>query len=422
MSKHVLLALVVASLLLSACVAPAPPAAPTLEAPATPEATATQLAPAATDAATATPEASAPQAPAALPDDAVAQLDEFLKAQVYTEGAAPQSHTPGLVLLVDTPDGRYLQAAGVASLEKGTPMQVDSRLEIGSNSKSFTDVLLLQLQEEGVLSLDDPLSKWLPDWAAKIPNGDKITLRQLAQHTAGIWDYGDPIIGDAVNDPAKLAQGYTPAELVQYAIDNGTPDFAPGEEGKWKYSNTGYILLGIILEKATGQTLGELYKARIFESLGLKTAALIEGVPAAGEITDGYWWTEDGKINNTTNWNVSQGWAAGGIAMTAEELLTYVKALAAGILPNQTRSDRYYQVSCGQWNRSETRKREYFLLHGCPLQNDRYPRDIHCRERRGVPGRIHRHPSHQGRSGGMPYCTGIIAGALPHAGNRTGTL
>ena len=119
---------------------------------------------------------------------------------------------------------------------------------------------------------------------------------------------------------------------MQYAIDNGTPDFAPGEEGKWKYSNTGYILLGMILEKATGQTLGDLYKARIFEPLGLKTAALIEGVPAAGEITDGYWWTEDGKINTTTNWNVSQGWAAGGIAMTAEELLTYAKALAAGKL------------------------------------------------------------------------------------------
>ena len=119
---------------------------------------------------------------------------------------------------------------------------------------------------------------------------------------------------------------------MQYAIDNGTPDFAPGEEGKWKYSNTGYILLGMILEKATGQTLGELYKARIFEPLGLKTARSSKTSTAAGEITDGYWWTEDGKINNTTNWNVIQGWAAGGIAMTAEELLTYGKALAAGQL------------------------------------------------------------------------------------------
>jgi len=328
-------------LILAAC-APAQPKAPTPGVPVTTETNAAKPTPtnetvstAATAAAPKTPApggVSATQKPGPLPANTIAKLDVFLKAQIYSKGANPQSHAPGLVLLADTPDGRYLQAAGVTSLEKGTPMQVDSRLEIGSNSKSFTDVLLLQLQEEGVLSLDDPLNKWLPEWAAKIPNGGKMTLRQLAQHTSGAWDYADKIIGDAANDPAKLAQGYTPAELVQYAIDNGTPDFAPGEEGKWKYSNTGYILLGMVLEKATSQTLGDLYKARIFDPLGLKTAALIEGVPAAAEITDGYWWTEDGKINNTTNWNVSQGWAAGGIAMTTEELLTYGKALAAGKL------------------------------------------------------------------------------------------
>lgn len=267
-----------------------------------------------------------------LPDDLVAQLDDFLQSQVYTEGADPTAAAPGVVLLVDTPDGRYLQAAGVASLEDGTSMQVDDRLEIGSNSKSFTIVLLMQLQEQGVLSLDDMLSDWLPEQAAAIPNGDQITLRQLAQHTSGIWDYGDPIIGEAANDPAKLEQGYSPEELVQYAIDNGAPDFAPGEEGMWKYSNTGYILLGMIIEKAADQSLGELYEERIFEPLGLETAALIEGVPEAGEITNGYWWTEDGNLNNTTDWNVSQGWAAGGIAMTAEELLAYAKALATGEL------------------------------------------------------------------------------------------
>ena len=211
-------------------------------------------------------------------------------------------------------------------------MEPGDRLEIGSNSKSFTVVLLMQLQEEGILSLDDPLSQWLPEWAEKIPNGEQMTLRQLAQHTTGIWDYGDPIIGEAANDPAKLEQGYTPEELVQYAIDNGTPDFAPGEEGQWKYSNTGYILLGMIIEKAAGKSLGELYHERIFDPLEMETAALIEGVPEPGEITNGYWWTEEGEILNTTNWNVSQGWAAGGNAMTAEELLAYAKALSAGEL------------------------------------------------------------------------------------------
>ena len=225
---------------------------------------------------------------------------------------------PGLVLLVDTPRGRYLSSAGVSSLEKNTPMKPDDRLEIGSNTKSFTVAILMQLQEEGVLSLADLLSKWLPEWAAKIPNGDKITLWQLAQHTAGVWDYGDAIIGDAANNPDSLEQAYTPAELVQYAIDNGQPYFAPSEG--WKYSNTGYILMGLIAEKATGQTLSELYQKRLFEPLGLKTAALIKGVPHGEITTDGYWWKLDGTRLNTTNWNVSQGWAAGGIAMTAADL------------------------------------------------------------------------------------------------------
>ncbi len=267
-----------------------------------------------------------------LPEDVVAQLDAFLQAQVYNEGADPASAAPGLVLLVDTPDGRYLQAAGVASIEDKTPIKPDDRLEIGSNSKSFTVVLLMQLQEAGVLSLDDPLSKWLPDWAAKIPNGDEMTLRQLAQHTSGIWDYGDAIIGQAVTNPVHLEDYDSPEQLVQYAIDNGTPDFAPDEEGQWKYSNTGYILLGMVIEAASGEKLGDLYQSRIFDPLGMESAIFIEDVPVPHEIVNGYYWTDDGHRLNTTKWNVSQGWAAGGLAMAAEDLLTYAKALSAGEL------------------------------------------------------------------------------------------
>ena len=268
-----------------------------------------------------------------LPDDVVAQLDAFLQAQVYKEDADPASAAPGVVLLVDTPDGRYLNAAGVTSMEDSTPIKTDDRLEIGSNTKSFTIVLLMQLQEEGVLSLDDPLSKWLPEWAEKIPDGDQMNLHQLAQHTSGLWDYADDIIGAGTEDPDKLVQDYTPEELVQYAIDNGTPDFAPGEEGQWKYSNTGYILLGMVIEKAAGKPLGDLYQERIFDPLGMETAVFIEGVPKDGEITtNGYWWNDDGAMLNTTNWNASQGWVAGGIAMNAEDFLTYVKALSAGEL------------------------------------------------------------------------------------------
>ena len=266
-----------------------------------------------------------------LPEDIVGQLDAFLQSQVYTEGGNPELAAPGLVLLVDAPDGRYLKAAGVADMDDGTPIQVDDILQIGSNTKSMVIVLLMQLVEEGILNLDDPLSQWLPEQAAIVPNGDQITIRQMAMHTAGIHDYEEGIITQGVADPAKLQAGYTPEEIVQFAMDEGGPEFSPGEEGQWKYSNTGYILLGMLVEAATGESLGELLQARIFDPLELESAVLIEGVPQEGEITTkGYKWTEEGERLDTSNWNGSQAWAAGSVAMTAEDLATYGQALAAG--------------------------------------------------------------------------------------------
>ncbi len=270
---------------------------------------------------------------AGLPAEIVSQLDTYLQSQVYTEGGDPTNAAPGLVLYVKTPDGTYLNAAGVTSLEDGTPIQPDDILEIGSNTKSMTVVLLMQLVEQGLISLDDPLSKWLPEQAAALPNGDQITIRQMAQHTAGLWDYGDELIGAGVGDPDALEAAFTPEEMVQFAADNGTPYFAPGEEGQWHYSNTGYVMLGMIIEQITGQKIGDLMQTRIFDPLGLESAVFLEGVPEPGQITtQGYWWNEDGERVNTTNWNASQGWAAGAAAMTATDLATYGQALAAGEL------------------------------------------------------------------------------------------
>jgi D-alanyl-D-alanine carboxypeptidase len=124
---------------------------------------------------------------------------------------------PGAVLLVDAPDGRFLKSIGVSSVEDQTPLQVSDAFEIGSNTKSFTVVLALQLQENGVWSLDDPLSNWLPDVAAQIPNGDEVTLRQMAGNTSGIWDYANPLLGAGVTDESLRQKTYTPEEIVAYA-------------------------------------------------------------------------------------------------------------------------------------------------------------------------------------------------------------
>lgn len=246
---------------------------------------------------------------------------------------------PGGVLLVDTPAGRYLKAAGVASLKDNRPMRTDDRMEIGSSTKSFAAVLALQLQEEGVLSLDDPLSKWLPELAAQLPYGDQITLRQLAGHTAGTGDYEAMLVSSAVanNDQAALAQGITPEALVQYVIANGRPDFAPG--AGWKYSNTNYILLGLAIEAAAGKPLDQLYQERIFGPLGMTNTSYLQGSPEPGAVADGYTkLPATGELAEMTNWNASQAGAAGAIVSTVEDIARYIEALFGGELFQQPQS------------------------------------------------------------------------------------
>lgn len=256
----------------------------------------------------------------------VASWQELLEKQLQSCDA------PGGVLLADTPQGRFLSASGLASTQEQTPIQPTDSFQIGSNTKSFTTVLSLLLQEEGVWSLDDPLSQWLPEQAAKISNGDQITLRMLGQNHTGIPDYADWIIGDALKgeslDQASLEKGITPAEIVDYVVQNLKPSFAPGEG--WEYSTTNFILLGMAAEAATGQTLDQLYQERIFAPLGMEATSLLNDVPAEGAFVNGYYTLENGTVVDVTNWNGSQGWAGGSIVSTAEDMAKYAAGLASG--------------------------------------------------------------------------------------------
>ena len=237
---------------------------------------------------------------------------------------------PGAVLLVDSPQGRFLEATGLANVEEQTPMQVTDALEIGSITKSFAAAVGLQLQEEGVLSLDDPLAQWLPEMAAQVPNGEQMTLLQLVSHSSGIWDYGDPILEAGATDSSLRQKTFSPDEIMAYVLENGNPEFDPGEDQA--YSNTNYILLGMALEAATGQSMAELYQSRIFTLLGMANTLLPEGVPEEGQIAQGYFLAESGDLENATNWNVSQAWTAGAIVSTAEDMALFTEALASGTL------------------------------------------------------------------------------------------
>lgn len=266
----------------------------------------------------------------------VAEALDALLAQVTagTElGAAP-----GGVLSVQGDGWRYVRAVGMADPEAGKPVDCDMAFQIGSATKMITAAVLLQLQEEGRLSVDDPLSAHLPDIAARLPNGDSITLRQLAQHTAGVFSYtdtapdGTPGIAVAsMQDPAALRRAVTPAEMIDFTIAHGQPLFTPGEAGKWSYSNSGYTLLGLVIEAVEGLPLDKVFQNRIFGPLGMTRSYLWDGTPRPAFGLPRSWLMPPFETE-TTDWNMSQAWAGGGVISTVPDMHLFLNALVGGRL------------------------------------------------------------------------------------------
>lgn len=265
------------------------------------------------------------------PGPSAQRWDELLASWI-SDPADTTCDAPGGVLLVDNAGSRYLNAAGIASIENRRAIDIKDRFEIGSNTKSFTVVLALQLQEEGLLSMDDLLIKWLPGLAAKIPAGDRITLRQLAGNRSGIRDYADPLMQPMVdsNDQQGMAREYAPTDLVEYAIDLGVASFGPGDS--WEYSSTNFILLGLVVEAVTNRTLSELFQERVFDVLGMDDSSYPKTPPAEGGMVNGYYTTPTGEQVDVTDWNLTQGGAAGGIISTAADMALYASGLFYGKL------------------------------------------------------------------------------------------
>lgn len=154
-------------------------------------------------------------------------------------------------------------------------MEPDTPVYIGSVSKMFTAVVILQLWEEGQLDLDAPVETWLP---GLFPEGGRITVRHLLQHTSGLYDYlEDPaLLGAAYDDPAAT---WTPRSMVTYAADFPLL-FAPGDADRWGYSSTNYVVLGMLIEAVTGRSLADETRQRILDPLGMQhTFAVPDEVP-----------------------------------------------------------------------------------------------------------------------------------------------
>lgn len=273
--------------------------------------------------------------PTTAPGAVVPALDALLNRIVTgTEvGAAP-----GGVVSVKGPGWRYIRSVGMADPDAGIPVDCEMPFQIGSNTKMMTAVVLLQLHEEGRLGIDDPLSRHLPDVAARIPNGGAMTLRQLAQHTSGIFSYSDNapdgtpgLMEQGLTDPVALRRHLEPQDMIDFVADHGTPTFAPGEAGRWSYSNTGYTLLGMVIEKIEGKAIDESFETRIFTPLGMTETYMWNGIPRKSFGLPRSWLAAPYDYE-TTEWNMSQGAAAGGVISTVDDMHLFIEALVAGRL------------------------------------------------------------------------------------------
>ncbi|TPV41104.1 serine hydrolase domain-containing protein [Bacillus dicomae] len=175
---------------------------------------------------------------------------------------------PGILAQISKGGKNWSYAAGISDLRTKKPMKTDFRFRIGSTTKTFIATVLLQLAGENRLNLDDSIEKWLPGVIQG--NGydaNQITIRQILNHTSGIAEYLKSKDYD-IMDTKKL---YTAEELVKMGISL-PPDFAPGKG--WSYSNTGYVILGILIEKVTGNSYAEEVENRIVEPLELSNTFL----------------------------------------------------------------------------------------------------------------------------------------------------
>ncbi|WSY16229.1 beta-lactamase family protein [Embleya sp. NBC_00896] len=258
-----------------------------------------------------------PAASAAARPDTVRQ---GLNALVHSDGP------PAALASVKDRDGRTrTYTAGVGDVATGSKVPRDGQVRIGSNTKAFTAVVVLQLVGEGKIGLDAPVDTYLPDLVrGEGIDGRHITVRQLLQHTSGLPNYSNHL-GDDV-------RYFEPRELLDIALRHKA-DFAPGT--KWEYSNTNYVLAGLIVQKVTGRPLAVEMDQRVIKRVGLRHTYF----PAPGDATirephpKGYYRDSAGApLRDITEIDPSWGWAAGQLISTNSDLNRFYTALLAGRL------------------------------------------------------------------------------------------
>lgn len=232
---------------------------------------------------------------------------------------------PGISLLIRNEHGLWVGASGMADIDRQIAMEPCHVSKIASVTKLYVGVLAMQLVEEGVLELDAPIRNWLPSkYISKVENADKCTLRQLLNHTSGIYDLIDDngFYLAVLNDPGKF---WKPDELIKFVYGKDA-EFAPGSDVA--YSNTNLLLAAMIIEEATGRSHAQLIKERIIQPLQLNETYYHWHDQLPEYVAQGYFdLYNNGTIVNMSNFNTGSGNGYGGMYANVFDMQVFIEAL-----------------------------------------------------------------------------------------------
>ncbi|MFC8492674.1 serine hydrolase domain-containing protein [Streptomyces sp. NPDC057235] len=268
-----------------------------------------------------------PQAPAAPAAKTVPAPD--MKGVVAALDAAVADGAPGAMARFSGPGGVQSRTVGVQDRVKGTPMDVRSRFRIGSVSKTFSAVVLLQLVQEKRLKLDSPVNTYLP---GLLPD-DRITVRHLLTHRSGLADYTDPMFADTVPGFESVRNrvfGYRELVKLSLALPRTTE---PGVS--YKYSNANFVVVGMLIEKLTGKPVADAYQRRVFKPLGLRDTSYVHpDTRIAGRHVRGYLYPDAAgdPLVDSTEQTASWAQSAGAVISSPADLNAFTEALMSGRL------------------------------------------------------------------------------------------
>lgn len=266
-----------------------------------------------------------------------APFASFEEMEQYLQDAVKTHAFSGAVLVAKNGEAIYKGAFGLASKRYKVPNQIDTKFNIGSLNKMFTGVAILQLAEKGKLKLDDPIAKYLPDFPPDVAN--KVTIRHLLQHSSG-W-------GHYWQNEQYLNNWIDLRKISDYmAFIKDIPlDFEPGTDRQ--YSNTGYQVLGGIIESASGQDYYEYIRQHIYQPANMKNSDAYEMDDPVENLATGYtnsspYGPSEGYQRNNVYLHSAKGTAAGGGFSTVDDLLNFLNALRDHQLISRANTNLYY--------------------------------------------------------------------------------